>query len=353
MPFLVPEGTRGRRGRANVSAGGRLSRDTDGVYWRLALAHAPELDDDVVDALVGVALDADVAEPERVLALHRLRGARAQRKVISRRLVPVLNEPRLWLGSEAHACLAQLDDSLALGVDKNGFIAASPEPEDALARDDDGQRHCPTIGPVEALPHAGVLRRRLSAPPQWLCAPPHGGVLFGLHHAGGEFIRRLYVGADCTLGAGSFTARLPSATKVGVDVKLREGHAVVARSYAGLAPTVNGVATEDAREIEPGDVVGMAPFELVVIDFVPPRPDNVDVKDASTHGISLGAYPHSLALGQALAWTERGALERRGHVVNIGASKIGIVEETLDAQVLRVTSNEVIDLEGRPAVRQR
>lgn len=322
------------------------------MYWRLALAHAPELDDDVVDALVALALDADQPETERVLALHRLRGARAQRKVISRKLVPVLNEPRLWLGSEAHACLAQLDDSLALGIDGHGFITASAEAEDALARDDDGQRHCPVLGPVEALPHAGVLRRRLSAPAQWLCAPPHGGVLFALRGRQG-FIRRLYVGADCTLGAGSFTARLPSATKVSVDVKLRDGHAVIAKGYAGDAPTLNGEDADEATAIEAGDVVGMAPFELVVIDFVPARPDGVDVKDASTHGISLGAYPHTLALGHALAWTDRGMFERRGHVANIGGNRVGVVEETVAARVLLLAGDDLIDVDGRPTVRPR
>jgi hypothetical protein len=319
------------------------------VYWRLALAHAPELDDDDVEALVGTALDADRPEAARVVALHRLRGARGQRKVISRRLVPVLNEPRLWLGSEAHACLAQLDDSLALGVDARGLIAASPEPEDSLARDDDGQRHCPTIGPVEALPHAGVLRRRLASPPPWVCAPPHGGVLFALRRTGGEFVRRLFVGADCTLGAGSFTARFPGTTKVSVDVKLRDGHATIAKGYAGEAPTLNGAVIEGA--VEPGDVVGMAPFELVVIDFVPARPDNIDIVDAND--ISLASYPHTLAFGQALAWTEVGTRERRGHIANIGANKIGIVEETIEARVERVKSDQLVDVDGRPALGQR
>lgn len=330
------------------------------MYWRLALAHAPEVDDDDVEDLVATALDADVPEEVRVLSLHRLRGARSQRKVISRRLVPILNEPRLWLGSEAHACLAQLDDSLALGIDGRGFIAASPEPEDALARDDEGQRHCPVLGPVEALPHAGVLRRRLSAPPQWLCAPPHGGVLFALHHhRRGAFIRRVYVGADSTLGAGSFTMRLPGKTNVSVAVRLLDGNAAVAGGYGGDPPTRNGrlVTLRAGERIVPGDVIEMEPFELVVLDVVPPRPDGVNVADASTHGISLGDAPHTLALGQALAWTERsgvsGAPEKRGHVVNIGSSRIAIVEETTEARVVPLKRNHIVDVDGRPTLRQR
>lgn len=331
------------------------------MYWRLALAHAPERGDDVaragdgageVEADVVLALDSDRREADRVLALHRLRGARAQRRVISRRLVPVLNEPLLWLGSEAHACLAQLDDSLALGIDGNGLIAASPEPEDSLTRDADGQRHCPVIGPVEALPHAGVLRRRLAAPPPWLCAPPHGGAVFALrydkHDGGRSFIRRIYVGDDCTIGAGSFTVRLPKQTKVSVDVRVRDGHVVIAKGYAGKAPTKNGERVPvQGAVIEPGDVVGIAPFDLVLVDVVPPRPDGVDVADASTHGVSLASYPHTLALGQARPFTSTiaGGAERRGHYVNIGSNRVAVVTETERAEIMRVGVDDVVDID--------
>lgn len=322
------------------------------MYWRLPLAHAPELDDDDVDPLVARALDADVPQAARVLALHRLRGARAQRRVISRRLVPILNEPLLWLGSEAHACLAQLDDSLALGVDGNGLIGASPEPEESLARDDDGQRHCPTLGAVEALPHAGVLRRRLSqsAAPPWMCAPPHGGVLFALRQQGGgnAFLRRVYIGAGCTLGAGSYTMRLPSKTKVSVEIRLQDGEAFVAPGYAGPGPTRNGalVTLQSGERLDEGDVIGMAPFELVVIDVLPARPDGASAADASTHGVPLTGYPHVLALGQAIVW-------QRGHVANIGGMHLGVVEGAINTELLRFRVDSVVDVSGRPTVTQR
>jgi hypothetical protein len=77
--------------------------------------------------------DADRPEVERIAALHTLRGERDRRCEIARALVPVLNEPLLWLGSEVHAVLARLDDTLALGVNDHGLIAASPERADVLS----------------------------------------------------------------------------------------------------------------------------------------------------------------------------------------------------------------------------
>lgn len=218
---------------------------------------------------------------------------------MARRLVPVLNEPLLWLGSEVHAVLAKLDDTLALGIDERGLIAASP----VLARDDNGQRHCPVLGPVHAVAHVGALYHRIAAPPPWLHAPPRGGALVSI---GG---RRVWLQGSGYVGQGGGDS----------DVKITElGDARVPFHLHGTRETP--VLELDNDELSVGDRRRMHGVDVVVRAVVPAL-DGLRVPlSATVHGRT------SLAVGEAnrvRAGLPEGGVS--GHVVNLGEGKLGVV----------------------------
>jgi hypothetical protein len=303
------------------------------MYALVPLTFPGRVDDDDVTMLVDTVLDPDRDEVARIVSAHRLRALakgieareRERRHDVARRLVVALNEPLLWLGSERHACLCALDDTLAVGVDARGRIVASPEAEGSLERDADGQRHCPTVGPVEALAHVGGLRARLAAPPSWLAAPPSGGALFTVFHDDGRFLRKLWVQGECTLGAGSYTARFPGRSKASMAVSFDEGRAFIRKGYAGPGPTRNGGPRIDdgTDEVRVGDRIGLDPWELRVAALVPVV---VDVKTKSVVNVAITVdeqHVHStrLAVGEAFARADRFP----GHLVRLDDERVALV----------------------------
>src|SRR5687767_12217713 len=103
------------------------------MYRDLRLARVPELERDAAQRALDVARDPDRREDDRIASVHRLRGASAtDRSAIARALVPILNEPLAWLGSEAHACIWALDHEVVVGVDGGGSLTVCDEPSDAL-----------------------------------------------------------------------------------------------------------------------------------------------------------------------------------------------------------------------------
>jgi hypothetical protein len=321
---------------------------SDIVYWQLPLPPVPKLGFSDAGSLLDVVLNADEAESARIIACHRLRGLMhlddvAGRRDVARRLVPVLNEPLLWLGSEAHAVLGALGDTLAIGVDGHGLLAASPEAEASLERDADGQRHCPTLGPVEAMAHVGTWATTVAGPLPWLAAPSNGGVLFAVHDAQ-RFIRKVWVQTSCTLGAGSFTVRLPGKARVSVEFQLLDGVASIRQGYAGPGPTMNGGARlgRDWRSIGVGDVVGMDPWRLRVLVIVPPL--STDTRDGGPDPTDrliiehTGRPPDPLRVG-GVSWSDRFV----GHVVALGSGRLGLVDlERFDARIIQVGPRAVV-----------
>jgi len=110
---------------------------------------------DEQEAVLAIALNPEKTDAERVVALHRLRGAPAvSHVVVARRLVPILNEPLHWVGSEALLCLQALAPTLPIGV-RSGFLVPSATSREMLI-DDTMWWQCPDLGPVATafeLPH--------------------------------------------------------------------------------------------------------------------------------------------------------------------------------------------------------
>lgn len=136
---------------------------------------------DVLDAdmLLRFATDPDRPELERVSAIARLVGGGAEAgRAAARRLVPVLNEPLWWLGSEVLLALAAFEKAGApaplLGVDDRGMVVAGPTPDEVNARDE--ARDALDERGRLVVPHAQALRLvgRTSSPLAWAFVEPDG-----------------------------------------------------------------------------------------------------------------------------------------------------------------------------------
>jgi hypothetical protein len=139
------------------------------VYF-VDLFPVPALAASAVDATLALAVDADVRDSDRVVALHNLRGVDvSERGRVARALVAVLNEELHWVPSEALLVIDALAPALAIGVDNSGSFRASPTPRSDLV--DDGEAwHCPVLGRVAVARDVDVVEPAWKIP--WLARKP-------------------------------------------------------------------------------------------------------------------------------------------------------------------------------------
>src|SRR5438046_319378 len=128
------------------------------LHWRQRAAGGAVVNVDIERELE-VVLDADNTEVERVFAVHRLRGlVETSRPAVVRRLIVVLNEPLLWLGSEIFAAFDNVP--VDVGVDARGNLAAVDAA--ALPVNDGIDRYDADLGRVVPLAQAALLAPRLA-----------------------------------------------------------------------------------------------------------------------------------------------------------------------------------------------
>jgi hypothetical protein len=244
------------------------------VYGKDVLPKAPVLDDDDVARATAHACDADRPEAERVGAVHALRGATSDREAVSRRLVPLLNEPLLWLGSEVLACAS--GDDVAVGVD-GARIVASPGALSQLQADGDGEWFCPDLG-RRVVPIDDVVRlvHELPERPAWMLAPPHGISVLRVKD-GARRPRTVTIGPDfpeVTIGRNADIELM--GREIGqrhARLVMRDGKLVVVNVEKATGTFVNGRRINSPTVVREGDVIGISDAFLLVEVIVSPWAD--------------------------------------------------------------------------------
>jgi len=239
------------------------------MYGRVALPRAPLLDD--VGRALAHACDADQPEHERVGAVHALRGApESARMAVARRLVGILNEPLLWLGSEVLLCAA--GDDVAVGVD-GGRIVASPSPLAGLQVDGDGELFCADLN-RRVVPVDDVVRlvHELPERPAWMVAPRNGMASLRLRD-GARRPRTVTVGPEfpeITIGRNAdieLTGR--EVAKRHARLVLRDSNLIVVNVEKASGTFVNGRRAHAPLVVHEGDVIGIGDAFLLLEVIVP------------------------------------------------------------------------------------
>jgi hypothetical protein len=317
----------------------------------------------VIDPL-GIVVDADRPEHERVAWLSRLRDATEPATIAQ--LVALLNEPLEWLGREVLADLgerARRGAEVFVGVDGRGLIAASPTPSSSLI-DDRGTRVCPVLGAVVGTKTAAALvalAPRLAAVPQWLASPVGAG---SLRRVDDDHVGELIALGDVReieLGSAPHDERVvvtvAGAAPRHARVVVRDGRVIVIDLKSATGTFVNGKRIASPQVLRVGDRValGASPVFDVVATLPSSTPLRGPLRHAVRHASIGGLGVHELVVVGARTVEPGGA----GHLVILSGERRAVVsyaepiaqilDHDADATVGSVRTRGLVRLERIPA----